>query len=102
MTRGRGSLFSFHSLPASFISKLHNSSEEGGSDSCKGGLGDSEDETSMGKEDKGLRKEAITGTSLVSQWLRNCNASTAGDKGFTNDTRGNTKQKHRYILEGGF
>ena len=56
----------------------------------------------MCKEDKGLRKEAITGTSLVIQWLRNCNASTAGDKGFTNDTRGNTKQKHRYILAGGF
>lgn len=67
----------------------------GGSDSCKGGLGHCEDETSRGKEDKGLRKEAVTGTSLVVQWLRNCNASNAGDKGFVNDIHENTKQKHR-------
>jgi len=74
----------------------------GGSDSCKGGLGNCEDETFRGKEDKGLRKEEITGTSSVIQWLRNCNASNAGDKGFMNDTHENTKQKHRYILAGGF
>lgn len=74
----------------------------GGSDSCKGGLGNCEDETFRGKEDKGLRKEDITGTSSVIQWLRNCNASNAGDKGFMNDTHENIKQKHRYILAGGF
>lgn len=74
----------------------------GGSDSCKGGLGNCEDKTFRGKEDKGLRKEEITGTSSVIQWLRNCNASNAGDKGFMNDTHENTKQKHRYILAGGF
>ena len=74
----------------------------GGSDSCKGGLGNCEDETSRGKEDKGLRKEEITGTSLVIQRLRNCNASNAGDKRFMNDIHENTKQKHRYILAGVF